>query len=50
MTALLRRKSLEAIAGRDQQVGNAGEVPIGIGDLGMTDIGGQRGDGIVDIP
>src|SRR5215831_5738855 len=49
MTALLRRKRFEAIAGRDHQVGNTGEVPIGIGDLSMADIGGQRDDRIVDI-
>jgi hypothetical protein len=43
------REILEALAGDRHEIGNAGEIPIGVGYFDVTDIGRKRGHGVVDI-
>ena len=51
MTVLPDRsgEDLEALARNRRQPGDAGQIPIGIGHLGMANIGRKRGHGVVDI-
>ena len=35
-------KTLEAPGGERHKFGNAGDVPVGVGDFGVTDVGGKR--------
>ena len=40
---------LEALRGDGHELGDRGEVPVRVGDLGMAKIGGQREDLAVDV-
>src|SRR5271165_3682329 len=42
-------EELEALARDCHEFRDAGQIPIGIGHLGMADIGRKRGHGVVDI-
>ncbi len=42
-------EKLETFAGDRHEFWDAGQVPIGIGDLGMADVGRERRHGVVDI-
>ena len=44
-----RGEQFEPVAGDRHKVGDAGKIPVGIGDLGMTDVGRERRHGVVDI-
>src|SRR3546814_3932899 len=49
MAALLGGERLEAAAGRRHQFRRTREVPVGVGHLGMADIGRKGGEGVVDV-
>src|SRR5277367_4172066 len=42
-------KAFEALADDGHEVRDARQIPIGVGHFGMADIGGERGDGVVDV-
>lgn len=42
-------EKLETFAGDRHEFWDAGQIPIGIGDLGMADVGRERRHGVVDI-
>src|SRR5271169_4658840 len=44
-----RREQLEPLAGDRHEVRDASQIPIGVGDLCMTDVGRERRHGVVDI-
>ena len=43
------REVLEALAGYGHEIRDAGQVPICVGHLGVTNIGRKCGHGVVDI-
>src|SRR3546814_19670632 len=49
MAALLGGERLEAAAGRRPQFRRTRAVPVGVGHLGMADIGRKGGEGVVDV-
>src|ERR1019366_5293213 len=42
-------EALEALADQAHQLRHAGEVPIGVGDLGVAEVGRQRQHALADV-
>ena len=43
------RKAFEALRGAGEQLRDSGAVPVGVGDLGVAEIGRQGQDLVIDI-
>ena len=45
----LRGEALESLCGQGHELGDGREVPVGVGDLGVAQIGGQVRHAVVDV-
>lgn len=45
----ISRKAFKALAYYGHEIGDARQIPVGVRHFGVANIGGQCGDGVVDI-